>query len=357
MNSKSHQLRHDYIDYLKGLLILLVVYGHTIQYIAYPQSGDFYDNPLFKGIYIFHMPLFIAVSGFLSFYSIRKKTASESIQNRFYQLVIPIFCWTLLFNTILFSINLYHVKSGKLELILDFPKLFLYEFSESLWFLWSVFIATIIVAILRKFNKDKALFFVVASCCMFLAPDLGNLYLIKFTFPFFCAGYLLSKHYQVYRQIKISYPQIFLGVLISLICFLLWRKDTYIYTSKMNFLDGNYKNIALRYFSGGVVSVTFVMASFSLLYRNFKSSFVCALGKNSLSIYILQSYIFIIIQKTGLMLKVNNFMIITLLPLVTVLICVSTHYLAGILCHYSFPRQWLLGGWTRRESGAEVRPG
>ena len=54
--------RIEFIDSLKGFAILLVLWGHSIQYLC---SGiDFFQNFIFKIIYSFHMPLFFLISGF-----------------------------------------------------------------------------------------------------------------------------------------------------------------------------------------------------------------------------------------------------------------------------------------------------
>ena len=60
--------RNDYIDFIKGVAILLVLVGHAIQYCygaEYFLQGAYFSNPIFKFIYTFHMPLFMAVSGYL----------------------------------------------------------------------------------------------------------------------------------------------------------------------------------------------------------------------------------------------------------------------------------------------------
>ena len=57
----THRLH--YIDNLKGVLILLVVLGHCIQC----TDLDFDHNAVFRYIYSFHMPLFMCVSGFVSY--------------------------------------------------------------------------------------------------------------------------------------------------------------------------------------------------------------------------------------------------------------------------------------------------
>ncbi|MFK2101644.1 acyltransferase family protein [Bacteroides fragilis] len=47
------QQRIEYVDYMRGIAIILVVIGHLIQFNGFPTS-----NPVFEFIYSFHMPLF-----------------------------------------------------------------------------------------------------------------------------------------------------------------------------------------------------------------------------------------------------------------------------------------------------------
>lgn len=56
------------IDIIKGVAIFLMLWGHCIQ-CGYLDLYDFYENPVFKAIYSFHMPLFMLVSGYLLYVS------------------------------------------------------------------------------------------------------------------------------------------------------------------------------------------------------------------------------------------------------------------------------------------------
>jgi fucose 4-O-acetylase-like acetyltransferase len=52
-----HTQRITYIDNIKAFVICLVLVGHIVQYITFP---DFYkDTLIFKYIYAFHMPCFL----------------------------------------------------------------------------------------------------------------------------------------------------------------------------------------------------------------------------------------------------------------------------------------------------------
>ncbi len=55
------------IDRAKGLAILLVVFGHLVARQG-PTGVGWYD-PLRIGIYLFHMPLFMYLSGYVAFMS------------------------------------------------------------------------------------------------------------------------------------------------------------------------------------------------------------------------------------------------------------------------------------------------
>lgn len=68
--------RNEYIDWLKGLLILLVVVGHCW----------LIDDSIFTFIYKFHMPFYFGISGYL--FS-NKKVFREFVKTKFKNLIIP----------------------------------------------------------------------------------------------------------------------------------------------------------------------------------------------------------------------------------------------------------------------------
>ena len=61
-NNRSH--RSLFIDALKGIAIFLVVIGHVI--VAMYGEDQAEQNIIFRICYSFHMPLFVAISGFLA---------------------------------------------------------------------------------------------------------------------------------------------------------------------------------------------------------------------------------------------------------------------------------------------------
>ncbi|RZN54921.1 hypothetical protein D9736_04020 [Escherichia sp. E10V10] len=77
MKNESHLIitetpstRNSIIDSMKGLAIIFVVWGHSIQFVK-KDSLNFFDNPLFITIYSFHMPFFMLLSGYLFYFPSR----------------------------------------------------------------------------------------------------------------------------------------------------------------------------------------------------------------------------------------------------------------------------------------------
>lgn len=119
--------RLAYIDMAKGIAIVLVVLGHILQY-------GFSGEPAFRcfsGIYSFHMPLFMFLSGYTV-----TRSRLDSWQNykqflvkRAYTLLIPFFSWGLIVDSLIINHDL--SWSSVINLI-QHP-------DTGLWFLLSLF--------------------------------------------------------------------------------------------------------------------------------------------------------------------------------------------------------------------------
>lgn len=89
--------RIKWIDALKFFAIFMVLWGHSVQHLL---SSEYVDEPVYRVIYSFHMPLFMALVGFFG-----ARLASRSfltvLTQKFRQLILPILSITaivLLFN-------------------------------------------------------------------------------------------------------------------------------------------------------------------------------------------------------------------------------------------------------------------
>lgn len=178
-------------DSLKGILILLVVLGHAIQYTL--RDGC-YTSHLWNVIYSFHMPAFMAVSGYLA-YRVGGGTNSSLtsiIWRRFKQLMIPYLAWTFLLMAI--SGNLNVVRTQELLLYPD----------KGLWFLWALFFITLIFQmcgwIAEKIKvKQEWIVLVVgillAACMVASKTSLLAIQYIAYYFIFYALAYYFHKYY------------------------------------------------------------------------------------------------------------------------------------------------------------------
>ncbi|MCO5381610.1 MAG: acyltransferase family protein [Methanosarcina barkeri] len=78
-------MRLHWIDALKGIGIMLVVFAHH----SLPVALDTY-------IFSFHMPLFFFISGFLFDFGKYTGSATNFVKGRLRSLIVPYFCFALL---------------------------------------------------------------------------------------------------------------------------------------------------------------------------------------------------------------------------------------------------------------------
>ena len=104
--------RSLYLDIVKGFAIILVVYGHCIQWHSdeYVSRSLFYSDELYRIIYSFHMPLFMLVSGYLFYGSVVRHSWRHNLKTRFSKLLLPVVLWNTLYLAILNTVNLLNGK-------------------------------------------------------------------------------------------------------------------------------------------------------------------------------------------------------------------------------------------------------
>lgn len=193
-----------WVDCLKGWLMILVVLGHALQ----TALGDgCFENHLWNVIYSFHMPAFMAISGWL-LYKRTDGTEKEitvsaflrTCKKRVMQLLVPYFVWSL----ILLSISD--------DPTVGFSTIFLQP-DRFFWFLWGLFWIFVIFNFLRciasKLHIDEMPLVVVCSVLMLGLMVVFELRLfgfqfIAYYFLFYSIGYYLHKYDQTSVLIKVN---------------------------------------------------------------------------------------------------------------------------------------------------------
>lgn len=198
---KKMSERITWVDVARGIAAILVVLGHSIQVV----DSSFDKYILFRVIYSFHMPLFMFLSGFVSYKP--NKVNNKWIVERAKNLVIPFIVWTIL--PVLFSGNTWNIF-GRLHEALKQPDI-------SFWFLIILFYCNVLLffqmnieqVVFREKNRtnlnqrpslecevigvlSSILIVVLTRVISYKYPGYG-LTLLAWHCPFFFTGYWLRR--------------------------------------------------------------------------------------------------------------------------------------------------------------------
>lgn len=324
-NKKIPQPRLRSFDALKLFAIFLVLWGHSIQYL---QSGHYADEPVYRYIYSFHMPLFMMLSGYFALPAM-KLTLFKFFKKKFLQLLLPCITWGVIiwlgFNVVpyLFKGNS-NFSANALWLTM----------TGYFWLLKSAFLCYAIAYIGFKPKTNRYCWIILTLLVSQLIPSFN----INIMYPCFLVGMAL-KETEIKWQSKAVYLLIICSVaFLILLCF--WDKtfweesDKSIHLSLISegiaaFMMSVYKQ-TYRIVIGMAGSFTFI----TLFYLTFKrinhSRFldICsAWGQYTLGVYLLQTIILETIMSKYIKLDsldftTFNFIATPLISLMVLIICI-----------------------------------
>ena len=335
--------RNREIDFIKGVAIFLVVYGHAIQFLNNGEF-DFFKHPFFIFIYSFHMPLFMIVSGYLVSYSIDKYQLKDMVINKFKRLITPVISWVILFFIVKTAIKI--LLGIEENIILEFLRS-IKSIPYTLWFLWGVFYCTIIVSIVNNYLNDSKIAYILIFILMMFTPDYLNSHLYKFVYPYFIIGYFIKDYEEIINNKKVKT----ISFILFPIMLFLWKKDYYIYLAKFSLLNTNIfiqiENILFRGIIG-LAGIVVVISLISYYLKNRKitkvDDFICNMGINSLGIYIISDYIFLILDKINILFYNIYLYTFIFTPVVTLIIVSSCIIICKFINKNRILRKYLLGG-------------
>ena len=304
---KSEKSTRDfYFDTLKGFLILSVIIGNSIE-LASPQNIDTHYFLLF--LYMFHMPMFTFVSGYFS--KLSKRTTVEKAASTFKLYFFAQLAYIIFYRYILRS-NGYK-----------------FEFMYPQWTLWYLLSLTCWY-ILGDYVKDKKKWLIFAIILSLIAGfdnsigSLGSMERTIFYFPFFIAGMSFDKKYiEVLKKNRIKLLISSIIVLILLYIFSKYIKLEFLF-ELFSYSAAN-DDVLLPPFLTRIFHYlgAFIIGSFILtLVPNIKT-YLSALGRNSLILYLSHAAICNILIGIGIT-KYNNLIELILSEIVIVCITIIT---------------------------------
>jgi fucose 4-O-acetylase-like acetyltransferase len=206
-------------DWLKGIGIVLMVYGHII----YVGSWAIFQSHNIKPIiYSFHMPLFLVVSGF--FFNL-EKDPSQSSKDIIYKLATPY----LIFGSLYISAVTIIQKAGVPTTtvppasFLNFLEIIFFHPRGPYWFIHSLIVIRICFVLSQAINLrlkvDNYIFLLISTVLLAIGCYL-NLLLPSTAF-YFSLGIILNRFYGKLPTLKI------IGILLVIAILLLARSEIF----------------------------------------------------------------------------------------------------------------------------------
>ncbi|MEO8583714.1 MAG: acyltransferase [Flavitalea sp.] len=292
--------RYAWIDYAKGICIILVTFRH-VQEGLHPAGAEYaYPGLKFADVFFFsfRMPLFFIVSGIFLGGALRKKSLNEYIGGRFKSLIWPMLVWGVLQITLqlIFSkyVNVDRQPIDYLYLLIKPRQI------EQFWYLHTLFLTGSLYAILKVKAKFKMIHQVLLGILLYSITGIFRYYKINeyfgitehiflldvfFYYIFFTMGDLFGKailnekNYKYFSSIKTF-------LLFTPVFFILEYYFTTInINAKWDYYVQNHMP-ALFIFVGLIGGAFLIHCSF-LLQKLDKLKFIRVVGYHSLYIYVI----------------------------------------------------------------------
>lgn len=280
------QPRRDYIDALKGLGIILVVWGHFVEY--YRGTSPLF-NGLFECIYMFHMALFCMCSGMVAKFRPGKLVFQQVWLYFVSQSVI--FCLRYIWHD--------EMPLGSLMLEWLVPW-------QHMWYLVALMAWELTVPLLHPVREKGGLPGRAAAMLAALAVGLlGGLYPWKYCFgrlfsyyPLFAAGYLFAPWYDALDRaakrrvwLRPAALAVFAAVYLRWLLQVL-RAPEPVYENVRIFADGAYAgNYTMRV--RFVVYLIGTLTVLVLLVAVGDSRWLASLGRRTLPVYLIHQPVYV----------------------------------------------------------------
>lgn len=246
------------VDFLKGVLIALMIYGHSARVGSMRVTWEY----VVEWIYSFHMPAFLIVSGYYFMPRLQGKEILEPLLRR---LALPYVIFVILYLVGLIAARWagFSTSNAPPESITDFLESVFLNGAGALWFIHALIVMQLIFALSRHASNrlldDKGALWFLAICLSGVAVFLG---VIKdWVALYFLVGLALS---QMKEKLKTN---VFFSIPAAVI-FIMISQGTPIDLSLVQI--------------GWVLSVVGTVMCFSTLAPEFLASLFAWLGRNTL---------------------------------------------------------------------------
>ena len=188
--------RTVWVDYVKAIGIILVVYGHVAGGVF--GSGMIEDVKLFwlvdSIVYSFHMPLFFCLSGLFFRQSLDRRGTKSVLFSKLDTIVYPYIVWSLLQGFVEVFLSSYTNGNTTSSEVLSL----LWQPRAQFWFLYALFMVFVFAVFIfsKVSSKYTSVIFFSAVALYLFQTDLSTSYHLNYlsaNFVYFVFGMLISR--------------------------------------------------------------------------------------------------------------------------------------------------------------------
>lgn len=283
-NAYLSSQRVAFIDIAKGLLIILVVFGHAWRAVfnngilQNAQTYHFVDD----WIYAFHMPAFFFLSGLFALKA-KQQPFGHFIGKKLRTIVYPYFLWSILQSVTQLIMSGSTTRTISVPDILKIPIAPVMQF----WFLYALFFVFLFFILMRQLTASPAIFFIWGLLLFVMAKSgyipllLAIIYLTNY-FIYFGAGIFFANSVMSDKWSKVD-GRYLLGILLVVLLLagvVPWVKTT--------LAPDIFAWLAPAWASPGVI-LTLILAFYTQTVSTQATKTLALLGKHSLEIFVMHT--------------------------------------------------------------------
>ena len=274
--------RSCYIDNIKGLLMLTVVFTHILlTYKTTPILGG-----VINVVYSFHMPAFILISGYLS------KRVETHRRKELDTLLWPFVVFQILYFIYSRTTGVYGVSINL------FSPIYLN------WYIIALFIWRLILPYFKYYNKQLVIMGLIGLSFIagaFINNTFLSMYRAFYYFPLFAIGYYINDLDSLVQRLS-SFKWLFVvGFVIGVITIFYLSYSNDYFNSTINYAltpDQNYQgklmNIIIRtcgFATTVLMTFFFIVTCYSIRTLSKRLFLISDSGRNSISVYYIHGFV------------------------------------------------------------------
>jgi fucose 4-O-acetylase-like acetyltransferase len=343
--------RLPWVDYLRGIAILLVVYRHAL--IGIQRSGLEVPSSLVTAnmiFYSFRMPLFFILSGIFVQGSLAKRSLRELIGIKFENLIYPYLIWTFLQVTLQIVFSSF---TNSARGFIDYTYILYHPRNlDQFWYLPALFNTTVVYLIIKeKFKPPVWTQLLFGLVLYFLSPRFQNISMLSDFmefYIFFAFGNAIASaflHESTQRFLRKPYLLLILIPLFAAVQLYYLRHDEFYY---VNNWWGKTEFIAIALIG------CFTMLVFAMRLQAWNIlSFLRIYGYHSLYIYVM--HVFVAAATRIVLTRVFGLH----QPVLLLFLCILLGATIPVLFYNLLIKDnifWFLFSYKRKRRKAEVAP-